>query len=84
MPVFLNPGMLGRWYVIPIGVDANGMFIREERTIKPFWEGHHSINFSFEAIGSTIYRFGPDDSVFKLECYRAHDGWLDPCSIDEH
>jgi hypothetical protein len=77
MPVFLNPGMLGRWYVIPIGVDADGMFIREERTIKPFWEGHHSINFSFEAIGSTIYCFGPDDSVFKLSAIGPMaDGWV--------
>jgi hypothetical protein len=77
MPVFLETGMLGRWYVIPIGVDADGMFIREERTIKPFWEGHHTLDFSFEAIGSTIFCFGPDDSVFKLSAIGPMaDGWI--------
>jgi hypothetical protein len=77
MPVFLETGMLGRWYVIPIGVDADGMFIREERTIKPFWEGHHTLDFSFEAIGSTIFCFGPYDSVFKLGAIGPMaDGWI--------
>ncbi|KAE8098853.1 hypothetical protein FH972_016887 [Carpinus fangiana] len=83
MPVFHESVMTGRWYVIPIGVDAGGMFIREERTIKPFWEGHHTFDFSFAALGSTIYCFGPDDSVFKLDAIGPMtDGWIHAPSMN--
>jgi hypothetical protein len=85
MPVFHESVMTGRWYVIPIGVDADGMFIREERTIKPFWEGHHSFDFSFAALGSTIYCFGPDDSVFKLGAVGPMtDRWIRAPSMNTH
>ena len=83
MPVFLKTETLGRWYVIPIGVDADGMFIGEERTIKPFWEGNHSFDFTFEALGSTIYCFGLDDSVFKLDAIGPMtDGWIHAPSMN--
>jgi hypothetical protein len=67
MPVFNNAVIIGRWYVIPIGVDADGIFISEERTIKPFWEGEHSWNATYEALGSTLYCFGRGSDVFKRE-----------------
>lgn len=67
MPIHHKVVLFGRWYVIPVGVDADGMFIGEERTIKPFWEGEHPWYSTFGALGSTIYRFGPDDDVFKLD-----------------
>jgi hypothetical protein len=85
MPVFLKTETLGRWYVIPIGVDADGMFISEERTIDPFWEGKHSFDFTFAALGSTIYRLGLDDSVFKLDAIgRMTDGWIRAPSMNTH
>jgi hypothetical protein len=85
MPVFLKSGMLGRWYVIPIRVDADCKFIREERTIEPFWEGKHSWESTFAALGSTIYCLGPDDSVFKLGAIGPMtDGWIRAPSMNTH
>jgi hypothetical protein len=85
MPIFYKTVMLGRWYVIPIGVDADGMFISEERTIKPFCEGNHSFDFTFAALGSTIYCFGPDDSVFKLGAVGPMtDRWIRAPSMNTH
>jgi hypothetical protein len=85
MPVFLGSVVLGRWYVIPIGVGADGMFIREERTIEPFWEGNHSWKSNFAALGSTIYGFGPDDSVFKLGAIGPMtDRWIRAPSMNAH
>ena len=67
MPICKQGGMLARWYVFAIGVDAGDMVTIEERPIKPFLEEAGSQYSSFEALGSTLYRFGHGSDVFKRE-----------------